>query len=144
MGLFNLFKKADKKVCETEEKQSNNTNNALSKKATIPTKQIAPNIRGQFDGMLIKVLKEEYQEFGFEKHYKKDCILLRGTRNYYYQTINKEVVSEGNGRPITYYSEYVFVLNTSDINDISMDNILDFCKPEPTFDKTTSEYGVGF
>ena len=69
--------------------------------------------------------------------------MLRG-ENYYYQTIEKQVVADGNGRPVTYYSEYVFELNTSDISNVSMDNVLDLCKKEPIFNKTTSEYGMCF
>ena len=140
---------AQEEVEKASEKEASDVSTEKNCNIDLPRTRIieetVPNICVQFDGTLVKVLKKEYEEFGvgFGKRYKKDCIMLRG-ENYYYQTIEKQVSAEGNGRPITYYSEYVFELNTSDISNVSMDNVLDLCKKEPIFNKTTSEYGVCF
>lgn len=104
---------------------------------------IVPHYKGEFGGTVIKVLKEDYQVWGFEKEYEKNSILCSGA-NYYYQTIENSVGSARNGRPITNYSEFVYKLKTKNLDNISSDNIYDFIISEPVFDKITSEPGVGF
>ena len=139
MGLFDLFKK--KYV--TKEKTDIKAKAPSVEKSNCSEPIAIPDIKGEFGGEIIKVLKENYQVFGFEKSFEKKSILRKGSQ-YYYQTIEKVVASENNGRPNTYYNEYVYQINASNIDAISLENIWDYIVSDCVFDKCTAEPGVWF
>lgn len=99
---------------------------------------------GNFSGAVVRVLIVKYSEgFGFEKEVERKAI-MRFNGKYFLQTIIRRVVAEGNGRPITQYSEYVYPISTSDVNVITPENIEANIVPKAVFQDVKSEAGVGF
>lgn len=99
---------------------------------------------GKFAGSLVRVLAVKYEEgFGLEKNFERKSIMF-SNGNFYLQKITRCVTMEGNGRPITHYNEYVYPINTKNIDEVTPENLEKHVVWEWIFQDVRSEEGSCF